>query len=209
MHRLILAALLSSSIGEASALGQDPSQLVQRRPIGERRDFFPPWEGSGVYVFGPIRIDLNRKIELFNPMRGHRLADCSNDEFFCLTSRRGSQPIGAITHIVAPRRCSEINVGDFWVHEGVRTEVLARLERPPSNTHHFSRPRFDFYLGDESNPGIVYEYWGYEGIVAVYHGLNDHGALVQEVRGGLDPQSLPRTHHMQLVTLDRFAGCRH
>lgn len=65
-----------------------------------------------------------------------------------------------------------------------------------------------YYLGGDSNPQIVYEYWGSDGVVAIFHGLNRRPNLVDEVRKGLDPNSLAQPHKMPLSTFDRFAPCR-
>ena len=215
---ILAAALAFSAVGAHGRVGgweqgvQTPmasgSPARPARDARAPRDFFPPWEGAGVYVFGPLRIDLNRLREQFNPMAMHRLVDCSTEQLFCLTSRRHDK-IGSVMAFVGPRRCSDFKVGDSWSNEDVRTEVLARIRtvQPPLE-HHFRRSDIVYYLGDGTNPAIVYEYWAGEGVVAVYHGLSSRPDLVNDVRQGLDPRSLPVPYRMSLMTFDRFAPCR-
>lgn len=204
-------AILTSEISIALA-AQPPASRPKNdltNQIGSKKDFFAPWEGAGVYVFGPIVIDLNRAREVFNPRIVYRLVDCSNEEFFCLTTRRDTKySIASIMNISVPNRCRALRAGESWEVAGVRTEVLARFATNDAPlSMHVSRPDIIYYLGNDANPKVIYEYWGREGVVAVYHGLNDHPSLVTEVRKGLNPESLSSSHRMSLITFDRFAHC--
>ena len=184
------------------------AQPASRAP----RDVFPPWEGAGIYAFGPLLLDLNRQRERWVPGRLTPLADCSTDQVFCLTARRGRND-GLVAY-AGPRRCADFRVGDRWRSGEVRTAVLARIEAPAGpvrdhlDYHGRQRPSVLYYLGDGSNPGVVYGYAGAGGVVAIYLGLTRHPDLVGEVRRGLDPATLPQQHRFALTTLDRFAPCR-
>lgn len=164
-----------------------------------------------MYAFGPLLLDLNRRLERFVPGRASRLADCSTEEFFCLTALREGR-LGVVA-FSGPRRCSDFRVGDSWNVAGVRLSVLARYEPPrteirDSVDYHRQRSWVLYYLGNEDNPAVVYEYAGQSGVVAILHGLTSRPNLVREIRNGLDPATLPAQHRMELSTLDRFAPCR-
>ena len=177
-----------------------------------QRDFFPPWEGAGVYYFGGLLLDLNRRIERWVPGYPSRLTDCSTDELFCLTARQ--EGARGVVAFAGPRWCSDFRVGDGWSSGNVRTSVLARVERDsqPSREfhldHHRYRPRLFFLLGHDSNPEVVYEYHLERGVVRIYLGLSRYADLVGDVRRGLNPETLPREHRHDIGTLDRFAPCR-
>lgn len=201
-------AVSSQRIGATSTR---PTQDLARQPQQAVRDFFPPWEGSGVYAFGPLLLDLNHGRERWVPGRTSPLVDCSNEEVYCLTARRGNN-LGVVAFAV-PRSCGSPAVGDRWSSAEVRTIVLARIE--PSNEpirnavdYHRRRTATVYYLGDDSNPRIVYEYTLGNGIVAILNGLTRYPDLVGRVRSGLDPTSLPSSHRDDLSTLDRLAPCR-
>jgi len=195
-----------------------PSFAAQRSPVsametrGPPRNFFPPWEGSGVYAFGPLLLDFNHHGERFVPGQLTPMIDCSTTEVFCLTSRRGSA-VGVVAFAV-PRWCgSSIAVGDGWRNGDVNTVVLARIEpsqEPIRNSvdYHTRQTATVYYLGDESNPRVVYEYTIGNGIVAILNGLNQYPNLVADIRRGLDPASLPLQYRFRLSTLDRLAPCR-
>lgn len=195
-----------------------PSVAAQRPPGSalelreSPRNFFPPWEGAGVYAFGPLLLDFNHHSERFMPEQLTPLIDCSTDEVFCLTSRRGNA-LGVVA-FTAPRRCgNSLAVGDRWRNGDVSTVVLARIEpsqEPIRNSvdYHTRRATTLYYLGDDSNPRVVYEYTIGDGIVAILHGLTRYPNLVGDIKGGLDPASLPSQYRFRLSTLDRLAACR-
>jgi hypothetical protein len=191
--------------------GQPARGLRRQSQRHEPQDVFPPWEGSGVYAFGPLLLDLNHRRERWGPGRSSPLVDCSNDEVYCLTARRGND-FGVVAFAV-PRLCGNPAVGDRWSSAEVRTVVLARIE--PSNEpirnpvdYHTRRTATVYYLGDDANPEIVYEYFLGNGIVAVLNGLIRYPDLVDRVRRGMDPTSLPPQHRYELSTFDRLAQCR-
>src|SRR3982751_4276100 len=72
----------------------------------EVRNFFPPWEGSGVYAFGPLLLDLNHGRERWIPDRTEALVDCSDDQVYCLTARRNF-PLGIVAFVLPRHACSE------------------------------------------------------------------------------------------------------
>jgi hypothetical protein len=209
---MMLLAIGSAVLGKPaestpSRSAREPAR--QSRPTA--RDFFPPWEGSGVYAFGWLLLDLNHRRERWIAGRTSPLVDCSNEEVYCLTARRGNN-LGVVAFAV-PRSCGSPAVGDRWSSAEVRTIVLARIE--PSNEpirnavdYHTRRTATVYYLGDDSNPRIVYEYTLGNGIVAILNGLTRYPDLVARVRSGLDPTSLPSPHRDDLSTLDRLAPCR-
>jgi hypothetical protein len=204
-----LPAISSQSAGPVSTR---PARDLARQSQPRARDFFPPWEGSGVYAFGWLLLDLNHRRERWVADRTSPLVDCSNEEVYCLTARRGN--ILGVVAFAVPRSCRTPAVGDIWSSAEVRTIVLAKVE--PSNEpvrnaidEHRQRTATVYYLGDDSNPEIVYEYTLGNGIVAILNGLRRYPDLVGRIRGGLDPASLPPPHRYELSTFDRLAACRH
>jgi hypothetical protein len=194
------------SIGVSSALALLASPTIG--PAAEPRNFFPPWEGSGVFVFGPLLLDLNRRQESYSPTTIRGLKDCSTKTHYCLTSRPKGK-VGGEMAIALPIKCADFAIGQSWSIQGVTTTVLG-IERPARErlSHHFTKPDQIIYLGDSSNPEVVYEYWGTSGVVAIYQGLLSHPRLVDDVRAGLNPETLKRGHRMSLITFDRFAPCK-
>ena len=204
-----LASIALVSVQAGAAQGNTETGASRTSPIGQARDMFPPWEGSGVYVFYPYRLDLNHGRESWVPTNRNGIRDCTNGEFFCLSARLNNR--WGLIHVVAPRRCVRpLAARQQWQVGEVRTKVLAaiRTNDPPLQMHG-RRPEVIHFLGDDSNPNVVYEYWGAEGIIAIHHGLIGHPNLVSEVRSGFDPFTLPQQHRLALVTFDRFAACRY
>lgn len=184
----------------------DPPAASQRP-----QDLSPPWEGSGTYYFNGLLLDLNHRVERWVPGYHSTLTDCSTEDLFCLRAE-GRAGRGVVA-FVGPRWCEDLQVGNGWRVGEMHTVVLARIEReqgPIRNALDLHRRRAPvvYYLGDESNPKVVYEYIGGSGVVAIIHGLTSYPDLVGDIRRGLNPESLPRQHRMALLTLDRFANCR-
>lgn len=219
LKTLLAFAIVALSIESYPAVSSQSTESAPSRPARniarparhEARDFFPPWEGSGVYAFGWLLLDLNHRAERWVPDRPTPLIDCSNDEVYCLTARRGHNY--GIVAFAVPRWCGNLAVGDRWSSAEVRTIVLAKVE--PSNEpirdpidYHTRRTGTVYYLGDDSNPRIVYEYVQGGGIIAVINGLTRYPDLVGRIRGGLDPTSLRYPHRDEISTFDRLAPCR-
>ena len=166
---------LQPALANQTGFSADRPAPAPARPLRqEPRDFFPPWEGSGVYAFGPLLLDLNRKGERWVPGSLTPLFDCSNEEVYCLTARRGDYP-GVVAFALPRSSCAPPRVGDSWSSGEVRTTVLARIE-PSSEPvrdaidSHTRRTATIYYLGDESNPKIVYAYSQGSGNGVIYHG---------------------------------------
>lgn len=209
----VAAVLSTAAFGAASPTSPGFSEETPAAVAGRNqpRDFFPPWEGSGVYNFGGLLLDLNRRVERWVPGHYTPLIDCTTDELFCLVAR-GTSGRGVIG-FVSPRRCHDFQVGESWSVGELRTSVLWKVERPPEPIrgyldYHRRRPTHFYYLGDDSNPLVLYEYFVGSGVVAIIHGLSSYPDLVGDVRRGLDPETLPPQHRLSLNTLDYFARCR-
>lgn len=169
------------------------------------------WEGAGIYAFGPLLLDLNHARERWVPGRTTPLVDCSTEQLYCLTARRGSN-LGIVAFVLPRTSCASFRVGESWRNGDVQTSVLARVEpsREPIRDaldYHRRQSATLYYLGSGSNPEVVYEYASGSGIVAVYHGLTSHPDLVAEVSRGLNPATLPRQHRNGISTFDRLPPC--
>ncbi|MEA3014955.1 MAG: hypothetical protein QOD42_3500 [Sphingomonadales bacterium] len=216
---LLAFAIVALSIESYPAASSQSTESSPSRPARDlarparhrAQDFFPPWEGSGVYAFGWLLLDLNHRAERWVPDRATPLVDCSNEEVYCLTARRGHNY--GIVAFAVPRWCGNPAVGDRWSSAEVRTFVLAKVE--PSNEpirnaidYHTRRTGTVYYLGDDSNPEIVYEYAQGSGIIAILNGRTRYPDLVGRIRGGMDPASLRSPYRDEISTFDRLAPCR-
>ena len=205
--RALLAAIVL--ILAASSLGQSFAQSDTKADSAPPTAV-PPWEGAGVFVFDAYVLDLTKHAEKFEPMTVTDLVDCTNEKFFCLSSRLNGYMLG-YTHFVIPRRCQDIwqiKKGDAWSLNGVSTEVLNVWVNPDKTPFslHFTLPEKIYYLGSASNPSWVYEYWPNGGIVAVY--FVPFKDAVSEARHSLTG-NLSRNSRWRrsLVTLDSLARC--
>lgn len=205
-------AIVSIVWSDREFRASEPIQLSTEQPTARAsRSAGPAWEGAGVYAFGALLLDLNRGQEGWVPGRTTPLFDCSTEQLYCLTARRGSA-LGEVAFVLPRTSCASFRVGESWRSGEVQTSVLARVEpssEPIENAldYHRRQTATLYYLGDASNPQVVYEYTSADGIVAVYHGLTTHPELVEEVRRGLNPATLPPQHRGGRSTFDRLAPC--
>jgi hypothetical protein len=165
------------------------------------------WSKRGVFVFGDIVLDFDRKVEKFGPSLS-TLTDCSSDEYFCARAE--------IVRIVLPKACiraGKLKVGHTWTHDGVVTKVVAiQRDDPLSNIHVITSGEV-LYLADPRRKNVVYEYDHARGVTAIYFDLLDELDLIRlAVTTRLqDEVAMGRLNSYKLffgrTTLDPFGLC--
>lgn len=174
----------------------------------------PPFNAGadrGVFVYGPLLLDFQRRTELMG--RSRALTNCSTDSRYCAD--------GELFNIVLPRFCSdaEMRVGARWAQGDLETTVIGQ-ERV-AGTGHGPPGASDrlFYLHTNVRPDIVYAYSPERGVTHLYYDPRrelrpaeavDFVAIARS--GALDafsraPEAHQRNLVLGLVTLDQFAAC--
>jgi hypothetical protein len=152
----------------------------------------PPWSERGVFVFGPVVLDFPKSVERFDNLVDGP-TNCSNAEHYCVD--------GTIFHLVLPKTCRDMKVGESWTLDGITTAVL----RQDAGT---------YYLGDPARPSAVYEYEHDAGVMGFYYdalGIIDFVRLARETGIPADyrkQESLgPDSKYFSLTSLDLFGRC--
>jgi hypothetical protein len=155
------------------------------------------WGARGVFAFGNLVFDFQKKVEVFGPIT-NTLVDCSNDGFFCAYA--------GYLHIVLPRHCSKFDAGSEWTADGVRTAVLFQYsERHDFGIHGYD-PSAILLLGDERFPHTVYEYEVGHGLRGIYLSKEEEN-LVALAAGGQTAAVKASSQYFRLETLDPFGKC--
>ena len=158
----------------------------------------PPWSERGVFVFGYVGLDFKYGLEDWVPLFPYSLTNCSTKTYYCASAY--------IVHIVLPRTCSELKVGDSWTVGGITTIVLAEVHNPSSDLGiHAYGPATVQLLGSPAFPHTVYEYWGQGGVRVIYYDfLSDLVAMAGTAK--FRENLKPHTAH-GLITRDLFGPC--
>jgi hypothetical protein len=155
------------------------------------------WSPRGVFAFGNLVFDFQKKLEVFGPVTT-TLVDCSTNNYFCAYAE--------YLHIVLPKRCGKFDVGEAWAANGVETKILStRIEQHNFGVHSYS-PSTVLLLGSPKFPGTVYEYEVGSGVRGIYLAKDDEDLVALALKGGISVVS-PASRYFQLVTLDPFGAC--
>lgn len=121
------------------------------------------WSKRGVFVFGAIVLDFERRVEAFGPIVS-TLTDCSSGVYFCARAE--------IVRIVLPKACvgaGKLKVGHTWMHDGIVTKVIAIQRVDPLWNIHLITSGEVLYLGDPRRKNVIFEYDHSRGVTAVYY----------------------------------------
>ena len=163
------------------------------------------WSPRGFFSFLELLLDFERAEER-GPFGDAALLDCSDQTVYCAS--------GAFTHLVLPRRCSDVgqlawNGFSSPLNAHLRTEVIWRGEEPLSP--HGTRGRQVWLLADAQQPYVVFDYRANEGIVGVYYDRLSRNSVISMARGGIERLRAAllssQIRYSPLISRDHMGAC--
>ena len=155
----------------------------------------PDWSERGVFAFTNFVFDFQKQLEVFGPGAA-KLFNCSNAKFYCAYSLH--------IHLILPRDCSPLFVGEKWAYQDIEMEVLGTHVEQEGG-HYTPTSKTVYYLGSAKFPHMVYVYEKAVGVSEIY--FDESADLVASARMGNMSEYQVLRYHSYLLTLDNFGQC--
>ena len=154
---------------------------------------------SGMFVFGPLLIDIHNKLWKFGPV-ARTANDCSNGNLFCLD---------APTSFVLPKECDQNILENLPTYNGIEMTVMRKFQA--AREPHEGAPdqtKSIWFLYDKDKKFAVYQYEFEKGITAILLDptfQRDMTLVIQH--SSLDELNL-NPELLRIVTQEAFAACK-
>jgi hypothetical protein len=162
----------------------------------------PKWSERGVFAFSQFLFDFEKEREVHGPEGHAKLFNCSTPNYYCAYSSN--------LHLVLPRKCGPITVGEKWritdAGSGVEVETeVFGVTQDQWWGYNPTGPRTVYLLGSSKFPDMIYEYDPEYGISGIY--LAPYKNLVEAAKTGNMKAYDNNTYYSMIITLDKFGAC--